>query len=77
MVVKLSQCTVTTTIQFENGVVLYGSQTKIIKQCNFTVFENGVVLYGSQTYSFTPPLQIMFENGVVLYGSQTHYKKDS
>ena len=34
---------------FENGVILYGSQTGLSNVKDIASFENGVILYGSQT----------------------------
>ena len=56
---------------FENGVILYGSQTLILIFRLFLRFENGVILYGSQTNFLNAQLAVSFENGVILYGSQT------
>ncbi len=49
MVVKLIIKNISKRPQFENGVVLYGSQTGEAAKVYVIEFENGVVLYGSQT----------------------------
>ena len=70
----LLQCcggTIFLNLRFENGVILYGSQTDRINAVVKSVFENGVILYGSQTTGNCTIPWGLFENGVILYGSQT------
>ena len=69
--VALSFCERLFYLAFENGVILYGSQTIPLFNGFGQRFENGVILYGSQTCRVNYVQGSKFENGVILYGSQT------
>ena len=58
MVLKLDPKKHKKTVEFENDVKMYGTQTLLSEDCTSDVFENDVKMYGTQTDKEMDKIQI-------------------